>query len=156
VKFDLTLGLVDRPGQLLTALEPIAKHGGNIISILHDREEASGGYVPVSLVVDFPSNRNFERAKKELENLGVSIIKSEEIIEKANITFILVGRLDVSRISEMETEGVRIVDFEVSAPTSKEACIRLNVEAPAGEASKIVERLKELARKEEALLISSV
>lgn len=156
MKFDLTLGLVDRPGQLLTALEPIAKHGGNIISILHDRGDASGGYVPVSLVVDFPADKNFERAKRELESLGVSIVKSEEIVEKASITFILVGRLDVSKISEMETEGVRIVDFEASAPTSKEACIRLNVEAPAGEVGKIVDRLKELARKEGALLISSV
>ena len=126
MKFDLTLGLIDRPGQLIKALEPIAKNGGNIISIIHEREKVSSGYVPVSLVVDFPTITNFEKTKRELEDVSISVIKSEEIIEKANISFILIGKLDVRKI--VEIEKARIIDFEISAPTSKEACIRLNDE----------------------------
>ena len=156
MKFDLTLGLVDRPGQLLKALEPIAKNGGNIISIIHEREKVTGGYVPVSLVVDFPANKNFEKAKRELENIGISVIKSEEITEKANVTFILIGKLDVRKIVETEIEGARIVDFEVSAPTSKEACVRLNIEAPVEAVNTIVSKLKEVAKEENAVLISSM
>lgn len=154
MKFALTLGLADRPGQLLKALGPIAKSGGNIISILHDREKVTEGYVPVSLVVDFPTDENFERAKRELEYLGVSVIKSEEIIEKADLTFLLIGKLDIRKVAEIEAEDVRITDFEVSAPTSKEACIRLNIEASTKAVNRIVSELKKIAKEENAVLVS--
>jgi len=156
MKFDLTLGLLDKPGQLLRALEPIAKNGGNIISIIHEREKVTGDYVPVSLVVDFPTGKSFERTKGELEEMGVSIIKSEEIIERLGITFILIGKMDVKKIIDTGIEGVKITDFEVSSPTSKEACIKLSVEAPIEAVDKIVEKLKETAKEENAVLISSV
>lgn len=158
MKFDLTLGLVDRPGQLLRALEPLAKNGGNIISIIHEREKVSGGYVPVSLVVDFPTNKNYLNTKRALENMGISIIKSEEIIEKANFTFILIGAraLNVKEVSEIETEGARIVDFEVSSPTSKEACAKLNVEVPLEAVDRIVSKLKRMSKMEDGILISSL
>lgn len=156
MKFDLTLGLVDRPGQLLKALDPIAKNGGNIISIIHERERTTGGYVPVSLVVDFPSKRNFEKTKLELTDVDISVIKSGEVIEKIGFTFILIGRLDVRKIVEMEVEGARIIDFEVSAPTSKEACIKLNVETTLKSAEKFSTKLKELTEERNAVFISSM
>lgn len=156
MKFDLTLGLVDRPGQLLKALEPIAKNGGNIISIIHERERTTGGYVPVSLVVDFSSKRNFEKTKLELTDIDISVIKSGEVVEKIGITFILIGRLDVRKILEIEAEGARIVDFEVSAPTSKEACIKLNVETTLKSAERFSTKLKELTEERNAVFISSM
>jgi len=156
VKFDLTLGLVDRPGQLIKALEPIAKNGGNIISIFHEREKTTGAYVPVSLVVDFPNVKSFEKTKNELEDMGVSVIKSEEIIEKAHITFVLIGKLDIGKIAETQIESMRIIDFEASAPTSEEACVKLNVEVPVEGAGRVISKLKKLAKEENAVLISSV
>jgi ACT domain-containing protein len=155
MKFDLTLGLVDRPGQLLKALEPIAKNGGNLISILHEREKITGGFIPVSLVVDFPTVEGFDRTKRELESLGVSIIKSEEIIEKSLITCILVGKINIEKITESAIEGMKIVNFEASTPTSKKACTKLNIEAPVKNVIEIISRLKEMAKKEGAVLISS-
>ena len=152
----MTYGLADRPGQLLKALEPIAKNGGNIISIVHEREKITGGYVPVSLVVDFSTRENFEKAKEESESLDIFITKSGEIIEKSNITFILIGKLDIRKIVETEAEGMRIIDFEASAPTSKEACVKLNIEAPVEAVDKIVDTFKEIAKNENAILISSV
>lgn len=156
MKFDLTLGLVDRPGQLIKALEPIAKNGGNIISIFHEREKTTGAYVPVSLVVDFPNVKSFEKTKNELEDMGVSVIKSEEIIEKAHITFVLIGKLDIGKIAETQIESMRIIDFEASAPTSEEACVKLNVEVPVEGAGRVISKLKKLAKEENAVLISSV
>lgn len=153
MKFDLTLGLADRPGELVKALEPIAKNGGNIISVLHERGKKVGGFVPVSLVADFPTSESFERAIKELEAMGVSIIKSEEIIEKSHITCILIGRVDMGKVSRIE--DARIINFEVLTPASKEACIKLNIEAPIQAVNKILKKLKEIAKEEKAVLISS-
>ncbi len=156
MRFDLTLGLTDRPGQLLKALEPIAKNGGNIISIIHERERLSEGYVPVSLVVDFLSNSNFRKAVKDLEDLGIAIIKSEEIVERTRITLILIGKMDVKRLIETRIEGIRIAGFEVSAPTSKEACVKLDIEVPPNLVDKVLDELKGMAREENAILISSI
>lgn len=156
MRFDLTLALADRPGQLLKALEPIAKNGGNIISIIHERETHTGGYVPVSLVVDFPSGERFSKTKKDLEAFGVTVIRSEEVIEKANITAILIGRLDIGKVLESKVKGLRIVSFEVSAPTSKEACVKLNIEAPVETIDETIKELKRIAKAENAILVTSI
>jgi len=156
LRLDLTLALVDRPGQLVKALEPIAKNGGNIISIIHEREKTAGMYVPVSLVVDFPAYENFWKAREDLEKIDVNVVKSEEVIERANITAILIGKFDLKRILETKIKGLRIIDFEVSAPTSKEACIKLNLEIPMESADEAMRELKRISREENAILVSSI
>jgi len=155
MKINLTLGLADRPGQLLKALEPIAKNGGNIISILHDRETIRGSYVPVILVVDFLSQDSFEKAKEELNNERISIIKSEQIIEKANLTFIIIGKIDVKEIVEVKVKGAAIIDLEVLT-SSKEKCVKFNVETPVRFIDEVIDRFEKIAEKEGAILISSV
>ncbi len=156
MKYDLTLALADRPGQLLRALEPIAKNGGNIISIIHEREKPAEGYVPVSLVVDFPSKQNLKRTVSDLKSLGVSIIKSEEIVETTRLTLIMIGRMDLKRLIETRVENVRITGFEVSAPTSKEACVKLELEIPTNSVDKALEELRSMSKEENAILISSI
>ena len=156
MRLDLTLGLADRPGQLLKALEPIAKNGGNIISIVHEREKTSGVYVPVSLVADFPAYENFRKAREELEKMGVTVMKSEEVIERANVTAIIIGKLDFKKIVDTKIKGLRIVDFEVSAPTSRDACIKLNIEAPLELADEAMKELKRISKEENAILVCSI
>jgi ACT domain-containing protein len=157
LRFDLTLALADRPGQLLRALEPIAKNGGNIISVIHERERFTASvYVPVSLVVDFPAYDNFRKAREDLKKIDVSVTRSEEVIETASVTAILIGKIDLEKIVDAKIRGLRIVDFEVLAPTSKEACIRLNVEIPVELIDESMRELKRISKEENAILITSV
>jgi ACT domain-containing protein len=156
LKFDLTLALADRPGQLIKALEPIAKNGGNIISIIHEREKPAEGFVPVSLVVDFSSKLKLRKAIEDLKGLDVGIIKAEEIIETTRVTLILIGKMDLKKLVETEIENARIVGFEVSAPTSKEACVKLELEVPTASVQEVVHKLKKVSKEENAILLSSV
>jgi len=156
LKFDLTLALADRPGQLVKALEPIAKNGGNIISIIHERDKPAEGYVPVSLVADFPSRQSLRRTIDDLKRLDVAIIRSEEIVETTRATVILIGRMDLRRLVETRIENVRITGFEVSAPTSEEACVKLDLEVPTSSMERVLDELKQLSREERAIMISSV
>ena len=157
MRFDLTLAVADRPGQLLRALEPIAWNGGNIISVIHERERFTARvYVPVSLVVDFPTYENFRKAREDLEKIDVSVIRSEEVIEKASVTAILIGKIDFEKIVQAKIRGLRIVDFEVLAPTSKEACIRLNAEIPVELIDESMRELKRISKEENAIMITSV
>jgi len=156
MKFDLTLALADRPGQLLNALAPIAKNGGNIISIIHEREKPAEGYVPVSLVVDFPSKQNLKKAISDLKSLGVAIVRSEEIVETTRITLILIGKMDLRKLIETKIENVRITGFEVSTPTSEEACVKLDLEVPTDSVDKVLDELKKISKEEKTVLLSSV
>jgi len=156
LKFDLTIALADRPGQLVKALGPIAKNGGNIISIIHEREEPSAGFVPVSLVVDFPSKWNLRKTIEDLKNLGIGIIKSEEIIDTKRITVILIGKMDLKRLSDTGIKNVKIVGFEVSAPTAKDSCLKLELEVPSEYVEDAIDNLKKIAEAEKALLLSPI
>ncbi|MCD6325305.1 hypothetical protein J7L97_03350 [Candidatus Bathyarchaeota archaeon] len=156
MKFDLTIALADRPGQLIKALEPIAKNGGNIISIIHEREEPSAGFVPVSLVVDFPSKWNLRKAVDDLKELGVTIVKAEEIIDTTRITVILIGKVDLKRIAETEIKNIKIVGFEVSAPTSKDACLKLELEIPTESVEEAIDDLRRIVEAEKVLLLSPI
>lgn len=155
MKFDLTLALADRPGQLLRSLEPIAKNGGNIISIIHERDKPVEGYVPVSLVVDFPSHQSFRRTIEDLRKLGVAVIKSEEVVEKARLSFILIGDVDVKGIIESGIKGMHIVGMEVSTSKLGEVSVRLEVEVSEG-ASEVFEELRRMAREQNILFIPPV
>jgi ACT domain-containing protein len=152
----MTLALADRPGHLVKALEPIAKNGGNIISIIHEREKPAEGFVPVSLVVDFPSKSNLKKTIEDLKALDVGIIKSEEIIETTSVTLILIGKMDLRKLIETKFENTRITGFEVSAPNSKDACIKLDIEVPTGHAERVLDELKRISKEENAILISPV
>jgi len=154
LKFDLTIALADRPGELIKALEPIAKNGGNIISIIHEREKPSDGFVPVSLIVDFPSKWNLRKTIEDLKRLEVTIIKSEEIIDTMRITVILIGRIDMKRLAETGIRNAEIVGFEVSAPTSKDACLKLELEIPTEYVEEALDELRRIAKAENTLLLS--
>jgi ACT domain-containing protein len=156
LKFDLTLALADKPGQLLRALEPIAKNGGNIISIIHERDKPAEGYVPVSLVVDFPSRRNFRDAINALKNLDIAIIKSEEVVEKARLTFILIGGVDLRRIIESRVEGMRIIGFEASTPKLNEVSVKIDVEVQADMVEEVEDAIRRISREQNAILISPI
>ena len=156
MKFDLTLALVDKPGQLLRALEPIAKNGGNIISIIHERDKPVEGYVPVSLVVDFPLRQNFRSAINDLKSLGIAIIKSEEVVEKVRLTFILIGGVDLKRVIESNIRDVRIIGVEASTPKLNEVSVKLDIEFPADRADEVMEELRRLSKEQNAILISPI
>ena len=156
MKFDLTLALADKPGQLLRALEPIAKNGGNIISIIHERDKPVEGYVPVSLVVDFPSRQNFRSAINDLKSLGIAIIKSEEVVEKVRLTFILIGGVDLKRVIESNIRDVRIIGVEASTPKLNEVSVKLDIEFPADRADEVMEELRRLSQEQNAILISPI
>ena len=54
MKFDVRLELRDAPGQLERVLGTLARFGGNIRTVAHERDGAHDGVVPVRIVCDVP------------------------------------------------------------------------------------------------------
>lgn len=72
----LTLELDDKPGQLSAVSEIIAKSGGNIISVTHERTKATNHINSCSLHVEMETRDNEHVAyiKKALEDAGFPVI----------------------------------------------------------------------------------
>jgi ACT domain-containing protein len=156
VRVRLTCALVDRPGTLLKTLEQIALAGGNIISIVHSRENITSGYVPVSINVEFPDAQSFERARRGIESVGVPVIGSESL-EKSLRTVIVTGRGEFGDlIRAVEGLGLRIVDASVRG-SGPETTARLTLEVPEGEGGeRAMARFEEVATGFGYLLLTEV
>ncbi len=131
----MTLELSDEPGQLLDALQPVAGHGGNIVSITHQRgKETPRGTLPVEVTFEIVE----ERLDDVLDDLGEQGIRVAQLGEEKfheSVTVVLVGHIvegDVTdTIQTVEEEGVKIVDFSMAMPDESESTssARLTVNA---------------------------
>ena len=124
--YTVRLELVDEPGELLRALEPIADSGGNLLSIHHERGNITPrGHIPVEVDLECPPDR-FDGIVNALRNAGVNVIQAgaEQYGEEINV--VLVGDLvdtDLSNtLSRIEDEADAVVrDLSLAAPDGTEA-----------------------------------
>jgi len=152
MRVKLTLGLVDRPGVLLKVLEQVALYGGNIISIIHSRDRITGGYVPVSMNIEFPDDVNLERAKAGIEALGVPVMEAETL-EKKIETVIMLGRVNVEEIMRfLSARGVKIVGLTLHGQPVR-PCLKLILELPVESRMEIMSDLDRLAETEGSIVI---
>ena len=123
--YTVRLELVDEPGELLRALEPIAENGGNLLSIFHERGNLTPrGRIPVEVDLECPPER-FSVIVDALRANGVNVIKAGADRYSEELVVLLVGDLvetDLSdTISKLEdcTEAT-VVDVALSAPEGTE------------------------------------
>lgn len=143
--------MTDRPGTLLKALEKIAMNGGNIISIIHNREQLTGGYVPVSLSVEFPSREHFERARAGIEESGIPVLGTESL-ERRIETVIIIGNLNVDRLEKVFEGRGEIISL-VFGGGSRSPHMRVMFSVSSENREAILADLEELVEKNNCLLV---
>ena len=117
MRIDLVLELLDSPGQLLKALEPISVFGANLVTVIHKRDyKNENGKVPVQLTLE-GEHEDLKQLVDKFEELGFSIIELDGVVRKEKITTIFFGHIvdqdlrdTMDRINELD--GVVIVDTE--------------------------------------------
>ncbi|MFW6458335.1 MAG: amino acid-binding protein [Halodesulfurarchaeum sp.] len=86
------LELVDEPGELLRALEPIAEHGGNLLSIFHERGSVTPrGRIPVEIDLECAPG-NLEPISSALRDRGINVIRAGTETYEQEVPVLLVGR----------------------------------------------------------------
>ena len=136
--YTVRLELVDEPGELLRALEPISENGGNLLSIFHERGSMTPrGHIPVEVDVECPPDR-FEAIVDALRDAGVNVMRAGAEAYDDSVTVLLTGPLieaDLSgTLSEIEREAdATVTDVSLSAPegTQNGASARLRLAADA-------------------------
>ncbi|NHN48235.1 amino acid-binding protein [Halostella sp. JP-L12] len=136
--YTVRLELVDEPGELLRALEPIAESGGNLLSIFHERGNLTPrGHIPVEVDIECPPDR-FDDIVAALRDAGVNVIQAGAERYSEEVTVLLAGHIIDTDLSDSlnrieECSGASVVDLSLSSPEGTDdvssARIRLAVES---------------------------
>ena len=137
--YTVRLELVDEPGELLRALEPISENRGNLLSIFHERGNITPrGHIPVEVDLECPPDR-FPVIVESLRDAGVNVIQAGAERYAEEVTVILVGHLIRTDLSDTiarieEADGTRVVDFSLTAAAGmeEESSARLRLATQAG------------------------
>ncbi|RLI89376.1 MAG: amino acid-binding protein [Archaeoglobales archaeon] len=155
----IVVELKDQPGQLLRVLEPISRLGGNILSIVHQRDKKTPlGRIPVEISLQID--------EKKVEDL-IKIIKSETIVRSYNevrliatTSIMLVGHIihtDLGdTINSIDRTGfAEVVDMHISMPKLNEpSTAMVTISATGKEKLKeAIELLRDVCRRKGILMI---
>jgi ACT domain-containing protein len=163
MKISMDIELKDIPGQLVLALKPVSGLGGNILSVLHQRDKKTpAGRIPVELVIEIEEKR-LERLVEQLEEQGVSVVRTGEVRLRESMVVLLIGHIVHSDLGETidsidRTGFAEIVGLSLSMPgVDKESSASVTLSAigkkELDEALKILERT---ASKKDITVISPI
>lgn len=148
------LELVDKPGQLLAALKPIAENGGNLLSIYHERGNMTPrGHIPVE--VDFEATPDrFDGIVDALRAEGINVMQAGTEQYGEEITLLLVGHLIDTDLSDTLTQieecaSASVSDVSLSAPegTDQASSARLRLATRTGETADAVDAVRTVVAK---------
>jgi ACT domain-containing protein len=148
----IRLELVDEPGQLLAALQPIADHGGNLLSIFHERGNVTPrGRIPVEVDLECPPDR-FEVIVDALRDEGINVMQAGAERYSEEVTLLLVGHLVDTDLSDTlhrieESTEASLSDLSLSAPdgTDKVSSARLRLATRSGKTSDALSMVRQVA-----------
>ena len=161
MRMNLVLELLDVPGQLVKALEPISGVGVNLVTVIHKRDyKNENGNVPVQLTVE-GEQEDLLRLIQRFEDLGFSIIEMDGVVKKEKISTILFGHIvdqdlrdTMDRINELD--GVVIVAFDIKLNGEEKSTALINIEADKGKKQDVFNRIAEIAEEKDLLVINEV
>lgn len=162
MRLNLVLELLDVPGQLLDALNPIGRLGANIVTVIHQRDvKTERGTVPVQITIE-GDKEILDRVLKVIEDSGIQIIQVDGILRKEKITTILIGNIvdqDVKDTLDLlnHIEGVMVADMDLKMSDNPEqSASRIVIEAEQGKRRQIMAEIKEIGTSKGFLVINEV
>lgn len=158
--YTVRLELVDEPGELLRALEPISANGGNLLSIYHERGSLTPrGRIPVEVDVECPPDR-FERIVDALTESDVAVVRAGSDRYDTVLTVLFVGDVIGADLSETlarieECGGATVDDVAVAARRDSEAAAsaRLRLAVQTERVDETLTAVRELADEKELRVV---
>ena len=111
MKISADIYVKDVPGTLVSSLEPISTLGGNIVGVVHNREQVVSGRISVNVIFNMEP-QSLEALKKEWKARDIIIADFGEDFEIVSMGYMLIGRLDAAFIEDLINRASKIVDLE--------------------------------------------
>jgi len=121
MKISMDIELKDIPGQLVLALKPVSDLGGNILSVLHQRDKKTpSGRIPVQLVFEI-EERRLDRLIARLKEGGVKVVRIGKERLKESMVVLLIGHIVHTDLRETidsidNTGFAEVVELSLSMP----------------------------------------
>ena len=162
MRLKLILELLDVPGQLLDALNPIGRLGANIVAVIHQRDvKTERGTIPVQITIE-GDEETLNKVLKMLETEGIQIIQVDGILRKEKITTILIGNIIDQDVKDTvnilnQLEGVRVADLDLKMSDNPEhSASKIIIEADYGRKKLVTSKIKEIGSNKGFLVINEV
>lgn len=158
---NLVLELLDVPGQLVSVLEPISGLGANLVTVIHKRDSKNEkGKIPVQLTLE-GEQESFNRVIDRFNELGISIIERDGVINKQLISTILIGHIvdqdlrdTTDRINALD--GIYVVGFDIKLDGESKSTALLNLEVDYGKKQFAFNEIAKIADEKQLLMINEV
>ncbi len=121
MKINADVYVKDVPGSLVASLDPISTFSGNIIGVVHHREQIISGRILVHIIFDMPAEQ-LKNLTKEWKKRDVIIVKMDEATEIYSMNYMLVGNVSGSYIDQLEddlTKMTSYISFDVGYASGK-------------------------------------
>lgn len=155
----------DTPGELVKILSPISEVGGNIITVIHRRDELSvKGRLPVHIVFDIDSKAQYDKILDRYNNEKIKIMKQDELKHFNSLVVGMIGHIVRTDLSETinTIDSLRfcnVVNLEIEMPEKKrESCAIFRIEfdnSVNGGKSIVMSRIKEICQKKSIQIVEA-
>ncbi|MFB6266569.1 MAG: amino acid-binding protein [Halodesulfurarchaeum sp.] len=154
------LELVDEPGELLRALEPIAEQGGNLLSIFHERGSVTPrGRIPVEIDLECPPGR-FDAIIDALRDRGINVMQAGAERYGEELSVLLVGHVIDTDLSDTvdrieESPHATVVDLSLAGEpgTDHVSSARFRLAAEEGSVTAALETVREIAAEKDLRVV---
>ncbi len=158
--YTIRMELVDEPGALVKALQPIAAHGGNLLSILHERgNRTPRGRIPVEIDLECHPDR-FDEMIGAIQQAGVNVVEVNAERYSEQLTILLSGPVVETDLSDtidtLESEAdATVTDLSLAAPagTEGDSSIRITLATEEQYPTETLARIRTLAANKDLQLV---
>jgi len=111
MKINADIYVKDVPGTLVSSLEPISTLGGNIVGVVHNREQVVSGRISVNVIFSIEP-QSLDALKKEWKARDIIIADIGEDYEIVSMNYMLIGDLNAAFIEDLIDKASKIVNLE--------------------------------------------
>ena len=111
MKINADIYVKDVPGTLVSSLEPISTLGGNIVGVVHNREQIVSGRISVNVIFNM-DQKSLDALKKEWKARDIIIADFGEDFEIVSMDYMLIGDLSAAYIEDLIKRASKVVDLE--------------------------------------------
>ena len=162
MRVNLVLELLDVPGQLLDALDPIGKLGANIVAVIHQRDvKTERGTIPVHISIE-GDEETLKGVLNTIEEMDIQIMEVDGVVRKEKITTIMIGNIVDQDLKETvkvlnSIDGVMVADLNLKmSDNPEESASRIIIEADYGRKKDLMRNIKEFGKSKGFLVINEV
>ncbi|MDR1954902.1 MAG: homoserine dehydrogenase [Candidatus Methanoplasma sp.] len=102
----------DLPGRLVESLEPISLVNGNIVGVVHDREQIVNQRICIDVTFEIKGNHELDQLKDIWKSRDVLIAKIGSVYKTYTMEYMLVGKFKASFVESLIDKASKAIHFE--------------------------------------------